>query len=321
MRYTIYHLTRFRYSHPVFENVMETRMHPLSDSSQRCLRFELTIRPLARYFDHVDYLGNYIQFFDYPGRHRELTIVAVSDVEMLAAAEKLPNALPQDAWNAVDAAASLPENWDWIHAGELTAPSPLLAGFAAELGLSRDADPLSTLFGLNQALFDAFQYDVDATQVDSPIEHALTQRRGVCQDYAHVMLALVRAHLGIPCRYVSGYLYHSEDDQSADGASHAWIDAWLPELGWVGFDPTNNLLAGERHVRVAVGRDYRDVPPTRGVFKGDATSELTVRVRVRNVEEPDAEEEMAELTQIQALPVGVQEADAGLFPQQQQQQQ
>ena len=95
------------------------------------------------------------------------------------------------------------------------------------------------------------------------------------------MLALVRSYLRIPGRYVSGYLYHRRDDRSADGATHAWVDVLLPELGWVGFDPTNNVLVGERHIEVAIGRDYHDVPPTRGVFKGNAGSDLSVSVRVR----------------------------------------
>ncbi len=104
------------------------------------------------------------------------------------------------------------------------------------------------------------------------------------------MLALVRNYLHIPCRYVSGYLYHRRDDRSADGATHAWLQAWLPELGWIGFDPTNNLLQGERHIEVALGREYSDVPPTRGVYKGNAGSELAVTVRIRTEREalPDA---------------------------------
>ena len=117
--------------------------------------------------------------------------------------------------------------------------------------------------------------------MNSPIEASLTSRQGVCQDFAHIMIAMVR-RLRIPCRYVSGYLYHSDQnkDRSADGATHAWVEALLPGFGWVGFDPTNNLMAGSRHIRTAVGRDYADVPPTLGTMKGRAETELQVRVRV-----------------------------------------
>ena len=127
--------------------------------------------------------------------------------------------------------------------------------------------------------------------MDSPIDEALQARSGVCQDFAHIMIALVR-QLRIPCRYISGYLYHEDKchDRSPAGASHAWVEAYLGEAGWVEFDPTNNLMGCERHIRVAVGRDYADVPPTRGVHRGESESELTVRVKVSPVDAPKPED-------------------------------
>ena len=113
------------------------------------------------------------------------------------------------------------------------------------------------------------------------MDEALRSRAGVCQDFSHIMTALVRG-IGIPCRYVSGYIAprESHHDRAGDNSTHAWIEAFLPRLGWVGFDPTNNVVAGRRQIAVAIGRDYADVPPTRGVFKGDAGSELSVAVAV-----------------------------------------
>ncbi|WP_255603911.1 transglutaminase family protein [Oscillochloris sp. ZM17-4] len=130
-------------------------------------------------------------------------------------------------------------------------------------------------------MYRTFAYAPQTTTVDSPIDEALAKRKGVCQDFAHIMIALVRP-LGIPCRYVSGYLYHrvEDHDRSERDASHAWVEALLPGLGWVGFDPTNNLIARDRHIRVAVGRDYADVPPTKGVYRGRAESSLEVGVKV-----------------------------------------
>ena len=127
--------------------------------------------------------------------------------------------------------------------------------------------------------------------MDSPIDEAIKSRQGVCQDFAHIMIALVR-RLKIPCRYVSGYLYRSAQshDRSVVDATHAWVEAFLPPLGWVGFDPTNCLLAGDRHIRTAIGRDYADVPPTRGIFRGQTPSELAVAVRVTaSVDPPELE--------------------------------
>jgi transglutaminase-like putative cysteine protease len=137
----------------------------------------------------------------------------------------------------------------------------LLAELSQELKLERRGDPLSLLREIKAAIYESFDYKPQSTSVDSPIDDALRMRVGVCQDFAHIMIALAR-ELKIPCRYVSGYLFHEDNgyDRSASGATHAWAEAYLPELGWVGFDPTNNLIVGERHIRTAVGRDYADVP-------------------------------------------------------------
>jgi len=159
--------------------------------------------------------------------------------------------------------------------------TPALAAFRDERGLAKTSDPMTTLRRLNRALYEAFAYAPEATEVDSPIDVALGKRKGVCQDFAHIMIATARGW-GVPARYVSGYLFTKRDagDRSAADATHAWVEAFVPGAGWVGFDPTNNVLAGERHIRVAIGRDYNDVPPSRGVFKGPANSELAVAVTV-----------------------------------------
>jgi transglutaminase-like putative cysteine protease len=149
------------------------------------------------------------------------------------------------------------------------------------LDVRRRDDPLVLLRQLNASLYHWFDYVPRATHVNSPIDEALESRKGVCQDFAHTMIALVR-HVGIPCRYVSGYLHHRAKDhvRSTESATHAWVDAFLPHLGWVGFDPTNDLLTNESHIRTALGRDYADVPPTRGVYRGSTASELQVAVQV-----------------------------------------
>ena len=170
--------------------------------------------------------------------------------------------------------------------------SGILERFAQELdvptpGEARERDPLALLLHLNTALHAAIAYVPKSTHVDSPIDHALQSRQGVCQDFAHILIALVRG-VGIPCRYVSGYLFHEAGDEnrSADGATHAWVEALLPEAGWVGFDPTNIVIAGERHIRSAVGGDYADVPPTKWVFKGAVDSQLLVAVSVAPSDSP-----------------------------------
>ena len=152
---------------------------------------------------------------------------------------------------------------------------------------SRGNGPLSSLLETASRLHSTFRYEPGSTEVDSPIERILETGSGVCQDYTHVMLAIARSW-GIPSRYVSGYLHleGAAGEQTPVGASHAWAEFLLPELGWVGIDPTNDTLADHRHVRVAVGRDYADAAPTRGVVFGGGESSLKVRVSVGEGEEP-----------------------------------
>jgi transglutaminase-like putative cysteine protease len=260
-------------------------MRPITEGIQHCLKFKLATSPRARVLNYQDHLGNAVHHFDIPGGHSQLTVVAESLVHMGSPAA-LADALAPEAWEELDAITRQTDCADFLAPSQFARPAPLLAELAAELGAVRRADPLSLLREIAAGISKTFAYCSRATRVDSPIDQALVERKGVCQDFSHIMIALVRP-LGIPCRYVSGYLFHRGDDQgSGEDATHAWVEALLPGLGWIGFDPTNHTVAGERHIRVAVGRDYADVPPTRGVFQGDASSELSVAVQVAPSDAP-----------------------------------
>lgn len=315
MYYSILHKTRFRYSAPVSEHMTEVRMCPRSEGMQRCLQFELKTAPGATIHNYIDYYGNRVHHFDIPGQHRLLTITAEAIV-VFTPPPALPAALPADAWAELDALTAAENHWDFLAPSHFARPTPLLDALAAELDVRRRADPLTVLRELTGRIYSAFAYAPQSTRVDSPIDEALATRKGVCQDYAHIMIALLRS-IRVPARYVSGYLFHRLEDQdrSAEDATHAWVEALLPGLGWVGLDPTNNLIAGDRHIRAAVGRDYADVPPTRGVYKGSAESVLEVGVKVMPTEAP--------IDDIEVLPVaaGIPETlDSAAQAQQQQQQ-
>lgn len=317
MYYSIRHVTRFRYSMPISASIMEVRMRPRTEGLQRCLDFQLRTSPRSQIMSYRDYLGNTVHHFDIPGLHTHLTITAEALVE-LTPPSPIPEALEPTAWAALDALTRDGGFYDMLMPSHFAQPTRRLQDLAHELHIERRDDPLSLLREINSAVYYAFAYVSQSTQVDSPIDDALRTRQGVCQDFSHVMIALVRT-LGIPCRYVSGYLFHrvEDHDRSEEDATHAWVEAFLPDLGWVGFDPTNNLIASERHIRTAVGRDYADVPPTRGVFKGDARSELEVAVQVMPTEAPPLEEEL--LPPVDWTPIDTEEAD--LLKQQQQEQQ
>jgi len=286
--YSIRHLTRFRYDRPVSESIMETRMHPRSDSHQHCLTFALSVSPRCRVFTYRDHLGNNVQHFDIPGDHTQLVIIAESVVEQQALPD-VPAFLSPDAWQALDDMVATGDYWEMLLPSQFARETPALEKLAAQLDVTRRDDPLMLVQELNQRLFDYFEYVPRSTRVDSPIDEAIVNARGVCQDFAHTMIALLRL-VRIPARYVSGYLYRSREDhdRSTPDATHAWVDVLLPHIGWVGFDPTNNLIAHHRHIRTAVGRDYADVPPTHGIFRGKTTSELYVAVHVEASDQPPA---------------------------------
>jgi transglutaminase-like putative cysteine protease len=281
MDYSIRHLTKFLYSNPVSESMMETRMHPRSDQNQRCLTFHLSVSPRCRVFSYRDHLANHVHHFDIPGQHGQLVIVAESLVEVQPAAP-VPAFLAPDAWDELDSMIEQGDYWEMLLPSEFALSTPSLDALAEELDVRRRDDPLMVLHQLNEQMYNHFEYVPKSTKVDSPIDLALLTHAGVCQDFAHIMITLVRSKLKIPCRYVSGYLFHgqSDNDRSAHSATHAWVECLIPQLGWVGFDPTNWLVAGDRHIRTAIGRDYADVPPTHGIFRGRASSQLTVAVRV-----------------------------------------
>ncbi len=280
MLYRIHHVTAFRYDQPIRESVMEVRMKPRTESSQRCHEFSLKTSPAARTHSYTDYLGNVVQHFDIPSVHDHLEVNAVALVETYVNGAT-PTSVNANAWNQLDALAGSAEHWDWLHSSHYAKPSEKLSAFAGQTGLHRESDPLTVLNKMREVLHATIRYDRGSTRVDSPIDECLDKKSGVCQDFAHVFIALARG-LGIPARYVSGYLFHRAGDaEPATGAAtHAWAEAFVPGPGWIGFDPSNNCAAGERHIRVAVGRDYKDVPPNRGVFKGAADQVLDVHVEV-----------------------------------------
>ena len=279
-RQHVEHVSEFSYGAPVHGNMMLLRLHPSEDFGQRVLSFRLEVRPSADWVACEDAFGNRCHLLSIRRRHRRATVRASSEVET-AAAPPLPERIAAAAWNALsDPGVSL-RCWEFLaHAG-FARPGPALDAFVEQNDIRRGKDPLSSLLALSSRLHDVLRYEPGSTAVDSPIERILATGRGVCQDYAHVMIAIGRTW-GIPSRYVSGYLNPgaASGEQPLPAASHAWAEFLLPELGWVGLDPTNGAAAGPGHIRTAVGRDYNDAAPTRGTVFGGGESRLGVKVTV-----------------------------------------
>jgi transglutaminase-like putative cysteine protease len=280
------HLTEYRYPEPAWDSFNEVRLFPMDDEGQSLLSFTLELTPDATVRNHVDYYGNRVHQFHIAEAHRKLAILARSSVvtyprpsPVAVAAHSLTELRPR-FFDFLAPTRRVPLDRDW--AAAMGAPA-----------LPSDGDVIDYLIRLTRHLHGFFTYRQDVTEIDTPLAAFVEAGVGVCQDYTHAMLAVCRM-LGIPSRYVSGYLETSPGHTLGADASHAWVEAYLPGTGWVGFDPTNGGAVGQTYVKVGHGRDYDDVPPVRGLRRGGGTESLRVAVSVRQA--PDADSSAASQT-------------------------
>ena len=281
-RYEINHVSRYLYASPARGCMMSLCLRPRGEPAQRLLEFGIETNPISSMNSETDCFGNTKHVLNIHREHEALEIVARSSIEITAA--EPPSGSPgADSWEEIRSWRDSFTYWDFMHATTLTRPSARLKEFVDRMGIRAAGDPLEALTGLSDALHLGFEYVPGSTSAASPIDHVLETGRGVCQDYAHVMLAIARSW-GVPSRYVSGYVPVDADGLALESASHAWVECLLPDIGWTGFDPTNGYQPGESHVRIAVGRDYWDVAPTRGVLLGGGGSRLEVEVQMRPME-------------------------------------
>jgi transglutaminase-like putative cysteine protease len=284
MHFSIRYLTEYHYDTPVTDNLNALRVRPATNSSQRCDEFHTRIEPEARVSRHLDYFGTEVLEFGIPTSHEQLTI------DVRARVVTSPPADPPDGtWESLLSPAYVDA------AGEFALPwhdQPAIVGLD-DLHEALEADsPLETLELLCELVPDRFEYRPGATYVGSNVRDLLDLGAGVCQDFVHLSLVLLRRR-GIAARYVSGYLWAAPDGDGTDSLevdTHAWLEALLPgtngrgEPVWVSADPTNRTLAGERHVKIGHGRFYADVPPVKGLYMGGARSELTAAVTMSRLD-------------------------------------
>ncbi len=278
----VVHRTTFVYSGPVRDSFNEVRLRPVDDDRQRCNRFDLRVTPLrAEPRDYEDYYGNRVYYFDVPESHEELVIETDSEVQTLANLDRPSIPLIPTGPNAKPPALEL-------HAEYLAESHyvPLAFELWREVQDVFAATPRSDLWSdavaLGNHVYKTFAYRPNTTGVNTIATDALKQRMGVCQDFAHVMLGLCR-QAGIAARYVSGYFFNDLRRPDEIEASHAWVEVLIPEFGWVGYDPTHARIADERYVKIAAGRDYSDIRPISGTYRGAPTRDLRVEVSVREI--------------------------------------
>ena len=267
MKLEVVHSTRYRYSAPIAETVMEVRLRPMDGNGQRCLEFELDVSSRIKPHDYRDGYGNNVHYFNLVRPHTRLSITSRSVVETGGELDADPGEeLVYDFLRFRSPVKDVPGVRDLARRHPIADPRSASAVEAA-------------LDELTLTISREFAYDRAVTNVYSAVDDVLELKAGVCQDFAHLFIAAARA-MGVPARYVSGYI-HTPGGRGSASASHAWAEAWVPGRGWVGYDATHPVRTSENHVRLAVGRDYTDAAPTRGIYVGSATGTMAVSVRTR----------------------------------------
>jgi transglutaminase-like putative cysteine protease len=277
------HTTDLSYSDPITESVMELRMTPRQEQDQHRLSFWLAIGPNTHVSSYFDWLGNTVHAFTINEPHRHIRIVATSVVEV--------DRLTMDPREFADRWPLSPRSFgydmhDFLQLDGPVADCSELRALAADLRPA-GGDHLGALaLGMIELLAERFTYERGVTTAASPITDILRHGRGVCQDFTHLMIGLSRV-LGIPARYVSGATHNSassaDDPLQGTAETHAWCELYFPSAGWVGFDPANRCVVDRRFIKVAVGRDFRDVTPNRGVYRGTAAESIVASVKTEEL--------------------------------------
>lgn len=294
MIYRVVHVTEYLYVDPVATSHHLLHLTPRETERQVSRREELSISPVpASRAERVDYFGNRTTYFEMQSSHRELTVESRREVELLALP---PPASDGPPWETVRDLVRRPQDAETLDACEMTYCSPFVRWSAEVARYAAPSFPagrplLDAVADLTHRIHEDLTYDPAATVVSTPVDEVLRLRRGVCQDFTHLELACLRA-MGLPARYVSGYLVTmpapGKPRLVGADASHAWLAVYCPGEGWIPTDPTNDVVPDQRHITIAWGRDFGDVTPMRGVIVGGSRHELRVSVDVSPLgEEPD----------------------------------
>ncbi len=273
MKWAIRHRTAYRYAETVRDSFNEARLRPPDTAQQRLEFFDLTIIPCARMNRYADFYGNWVDHFDVAEPHTALELETRAVVTTFAPQTPALEARPATLAAAREAGRFDP-CFDFTQASRFIDTGPETARLAAE-ATAGETDAWQAALALMRFVHQYMAYEPQTTHVHTHAREALAERRGVCQDFAHVLISLCRS-LALPARYVSGYLA----SQRAS-ATHAWTEVFLPSAGWTGLDPTHHRLPDEHYVKIAIGRDYNDVPPLRGTYRGtqQRTMEVTVEIK------------------------------------------
>ncbi|MFV0525623.1 MAG: class II glutamine amidotransferase [Acidimicrobiales bacterium] len=285
-RLEIEHVSRYRYSSPVIRSSHRLRLRPVNDRFQQVFSHDVTLSVPGLRFDFEDVFGNEVAGFELSDTYEELVITARSSVKVMAPVDR-PDMLPQTQKLPI---VWMPWQQHMLHSYLLPPELPEtqlaeLTRYARSFAVRNQYELLPTLDDITTAIHNDYKYRPGLTSVETTAYEVYQTRAGVCQDFANLMICLARM-LNIPARYRVGYIYTGADYDNTlqSEASHAWVETYLPLMGWRGYDPTNGTRAGGDHVRVAVGRNYRDATPTSGTVYRSAPGKETLDIEVRVTE-------------------------------------
>jgi len=277
--YHIKHTTRYTYASTVIDCTNQIILYPVNDAKQVVKKHEIKISddPVIETF--TDYFGNRIGVFSLVKPHNELSIESFIDVSTHPVDTPTDTVPAEEQWKQLETISETYPYIDFLQKETFSAEEEM------KKILSSVAAPINTPFHnarvLSELVYKNFEYKKGVTSVETKVDDILKLRAGVCQDFAHVLLVLLRM-TGIPARYVSGYICPKNHELRGEGATHAWVEAYLPFYGWLGLDPTNNCIVSDRHVRLAVGRNFSDCTPVKGTYKGSSEHTLEVSVIIEN---------------------------------------
>jgi transglutaminase-like putative cysteine protease len=290
LRYRIRHRTTYQYSGRIDLSHSRVHLYPRDCNDQETLSHQLEVLPEPHFrSEHVDYFGNTTQYFSIQQSHESLNVISISTVEKKVAKPGLPDS--GSAWNDLTRShlsSSFVEGIPLVNflSPSRSCPSIVELDQFLKPTLQPGRETMQMVNELMGRIYDEFDYVSGATDSSTPIYQVLKKKQGVCQDFAHLMIAALR-RIGIPARYVSGYLETvpapGQKKLLGADASHAWVEVYTATTGWVGFDPTNNQIPAQQHLKIGHGRDYFDVQPLRGVFIGSGGQELIVEVDVERL--------------------------------------
>jgi transglutaminase-like putative cysteine protease len=292
-RFNIHHITRYRYEAPVRDSANKITLFPIKDSYQEVIRHDMQITGEPPVETYKDYYGNEVGTFTYAEPHSELVIDSRLEISVKSRPDPEDDGTIKDQWQHLHDIKYEVAYIDFIKHEQFAGIEEVKQ--VSAIYESLNTTPLQAAKTLNEYVYETFTYNKGVTDVETTLDEIWKLKAGVCQDFAHMLLAMLRM-INIPARYVSGYICPKQNGMRGEGATHAWVEAYIPFYGWLGLDPTNNCIANDLHVRLAIGRNFSDVSPVKGTFKGVSGQILEVGVTVSYEDGSRREEPLAVLT-------------------------